>query len=48
MYSLRKNYENICLCVSYDFSKVDGFTKSRCDILSGTTQECFPLVSPNN
>jgi hypothetical protein len=26
MYSLKKNYENICLNVSYDFSKFDNHT----------------------
>jgi hypothetical protein len=27
----KKNYEKIYLNVSYDFSKFDGFKKSRCD-----------------
>jgi len=41
MYSCKKNYENIYLSVSYDFSKFNGFRKSRCDVPSGTTQGCF-------
>jgi hypothetical protein len=28
---IKKNYENISLSVSYDFSKFDGFMKSKCD-----------------
>jgi hypothetical protein len=27
---MKKNYENICLNVFYDFSKFDGSKKSRC------------------
>ncbi len=41
MYSFKKTYENIYLSVSHDFSKFDGFKKSKCDISSGTTQGCF-------
>jgi len=28
---IKKNYENIYLSVSYEFSNFDGFKKSRCD-----------------
>ncbi len=28
---IKKNYENISLSVYYDFSKFDGFMKSKCD-----------------
>jgi len=47
MYSLR-NYENIYLSVSYDFSKFKGLGKSKCDVPSGTTQGCFcPFSTPS-
>jgi hypothetical protein len=32
------NYENVHLCVFYDFSRSMGSRKSRCDVPSGTTQ----------
>jgi hypothetical protein len=39
-----KNNENVHLSVSYDFSKLMGLGKSRCDVLNGTTQrqDCPP------
>jgi len=35
---IQKNNENVHLNVSYDFSRFNGSKKSRCDVLSGTTQ----------
>jgi len=32
-----KNYENVCLNVSCNFSKFNGSKKSRCDVFNGTT-----------
>jgi hypothetical protein len=49
MYSLKNNYENIYLSVSYDFLSLIGLGKSRRDIPNGTTQRCFhPIWCENN
>jgi hypothetical protein len=35
---MKNNNEKVHLNVSYDFSRFNGSKKSRCDVLSGTTQ----------